>query len=82
MTVVMLLLAWLFGVATPLAIFGDRLSVFIPADTFLSLMGRLGGYNHMIAARRRFRHFRAGPGRGTWWNGLRPGDAPSMQHQF
>src|SRR5438045_9479845 len=47
MTVTMLLLAWLFGVATPLAIFGDRLSVFIPADTFLSLMGRVGGYNHM-----------------------------------
>ena len=47
MTAVMLLLAWLFGVATPLAIFGDRLSVFIPADAFLSLMGRLGGYNHM-----------------------------------
>jgi DMSO/TMAO reductase YedYZ molybdopterin-dependent catalytic subunit len=47
MTVVMLLLAWLFGVATPLAIFGDRLSVFIPADQFLSLMGRVGGYNHM-----------------------------------
>ncbi|MEY2560876.1 MAG: hypothetical protein QOG51_1291, partial [Verrucomicrobiota bacterium] len=47
MTGVMILLAWLFGVATPLAIFGDRLSVFIPADTFLSLMGRVGGYNHM-----------------------------------
>jgi DMSO/TMAO reductase YedYZ molybdopterin-dependent catalytic subunit len=47
MTVTMLLLAWLFGVATPLVIFGDRLSVFIPADTFLSLMGRVGGYNHM-----------------------------------
>jgi hypothetical protein len=47
MTIVMLLLAWLFGVATPLAIMGDRLSVFIPADTFLSLMGRMGGYNHM-----------------------------------
>ncbi|MBA2586529.1 MAG: molybdopterin-dependent oxidoreductase [Chthoniobacterales bacterium] len=47
MTVAMLLLASLFGVATPLAIFGDRLSVFIPADLFLSLMGRVGGYNHM-----------------------------------
>jgi len=47
MTVTMLLLAWLFGVATPLVIFGDRLSVFIPADTFLSLMGRVGGYNNM-----------------------------------
>ncbi len=46
MTVVMLVLAC-FGVATPLAIFGDRLSVFIPADTFLKLMGRVGGYNHM-----------------------------------
>src|SRR3954462_10256579 len=47
MTATMLLLAWLFGVATPLAIFGDRISVFIPADTFLSLMGRVGGYNNM-----------------------------------
>src|ERR1700730_246912 len=47
MTVVMLLLARLFGVATPLVIFGDRLSVFIPADAFLKLMGRVGGYNHM-----------------------------------
>jgi len=47
MTVVMLVLAILFGVATPLAIFGDRLSVFIPADQFLFLMGKVGGYNHM-----------------------------------
>ena len=47
MTVTMLVLAWLFGIATPLVIFGDRLSVFIPADTFLSLMGRGGGYNNM-----------------------------------
>jgi DMSO/TMAO reductase YedYZ molybdopterin-dependent catalytic subunit len=47
MTATMLFMAWLFGVATPLVIFGDRLSVFIPADTFLSLMGRVGGYNNM-----------------------------------
>jgi DMSO/TMAO reductase YedYZ molybdopterin-dependent catalytic subunit len=47
MTATMLLLAWLFGVATPLVVFGDRVSVFIPADTFLSLMGRVGGYNNM-----------------------------------
>src|SRR3954462_6040778 len=47
MTAMMLLLPWLFGIATPLTIFGDRLSVFIPADTFLSLMGRVGGYNNM-----------------------------------
>ncbi len=47
MTVTMLLLAWRFGIATPLAILGDRISVFIPADLFLSLMGRVGGYNNM-----------------------------------
>jgi len=46
MTVVMLLLAWL-GVATPLTIIGDRLSVFIPPGAFLSMMGRVGGYNHL-----------------------------------
>src|SRR5438876_1760169 len=45
MTVVMLLLAS-FGVATPLAIIGDRLSVFIPRGPFLSIMGRVGGYDH------------------------------------
>src|SRR5438874_6097888 len=46
MTVVMLLLAAL-GVATPLVIIGDRLSVFIPPGPFLSLMGKVGGYNHL-----------------------------------
>src|SRR5215469_12082795 len=46
MTVVMLLLAT-FGIATPLAIIGDRLSVFIPPGPFLSIMGRVGGYNHL-----------------------------------
>ena len=46
MTVVMLLLA-LFGVATPLAIIGDRLSVFIKPGPFLALMGRVGGYTHL-----------------------------------
>src|SRR6201987_2726346 len=46
MTIVMLLLA-LFGVATPLAIIGDRLSVFIKPGPFLGLMGRVGGYNHL-----------------------------------
>jgi DMSO/TMAO reductase YedYZ molybdopterin-dependent catalytic subunit len=46
MTVTMLLLAC-FGVATPLAIIGDRLSVFIPPGPFLSIMGRVGGYNHL-----------------------------------
>src|SRR5207237_10172490 len=46
MTVVMLILA-LFGLATPLAIIGDRLSVFIKPGPFLALMGRVGGYNHL-----------------------------------
>lgn len=46
MTGVMLLLAWR-GVATPLAIIGDRLSVFISPGPFLSIMGRVGGYNHL-----------------------------------
>src|SRR5437879_12354077 len=43
---VMLVLAC-FGVATPLAIMGDRLSVFIKPGPFLSIMGRVGGYNHL-----------------------------------
>src|SRR5437588_1401274 len=47
MTTAMLLLAWLFGVATPLVIIGDRLSVFIPPGPFLSIMGKVGGYNHL-----------------------------------
>jgi hypothetical protein len=47
MTGVMLLLAWLCGIATPIAILGDRLSVFIPPGPFLALMGRVGGYNHL-----------------------------------
>ena len=46
MTVAMLILA-MFGVATPLAIIGDRLSVFIKPGPFLSIMGRVGGYNHL-----------------------------------
>src|SRR2546421_10730246 len=46
MTVVMLVLA-LLGVATPLAVIGDRLSVFIKPGPFLSIMGRVGGYNHL-----------------------------------
>ena len=47
MTTAMLLVAWLFGVATPLVLIGDRLSVFIPPGPFLSIMGKVGGYNHL-----------------------------------
>src|ERR1044071_750916 len=46
MTAMMLLLAC-FGVATPLVVIGDRLSVFISPGPFLSLMGKVGGYNHL-----------------------------------
>jgi DMSO/TMAO reductase YedYZ molybdopterin-dependent catalytic subunit len=46
MTTAMLLLAALC-VATPLVIIGDRLSVFIPPGPFLSVMGKVGGYNHL-----------------------------------
>jgi DMSO/TMAO reductase YedYZ molybdopterin-dependent catalytic subunit len=46
MTAAMLLLAVL-GVATPLVIIGDRLSAFIPPGPFLSIMGKVGGYNHL-----------------------------------
>src|SRR3954469_11128134 len=46
MTTAMLLLATL-GVATPLVIIGDRLSVFLPPGPFLSIMGKVGGYNHL-----------------------------------
>jgi DMSO/TMAO reductase YedYZ molybdopterin-dependent catalytic subunit len=47
MTLVMLLLAWKFRIATPLVILGDRLSVFISPKPFFWIMGRVGGYNHL-----------------------------------
>jgi DMSO/TMAO reductase YedYZ molybdopterin-dependent catalytic subunit len=46
MTTAMFLLGVL-NVATPLVLIGDRLSVFIPPGPFLSLMGKVGGYNHL-----------------------------------
>src|SRR5207245_8006166 len=46
MTLTMLLLACV-SIATPLVIIGDRLSVFISPGPFLSLMGKVGGYNHL-----------------------------------
>src|SRR3954467_14826281 len=46
MTLMMLILATL-GVATPLTIIGDRISVFFRPGPFLALMGRVGGYNHL-----------------------------------
>lgn len=47
MTAAMLLLAWVFGIATPIVIISDRISVFLPPGPFLSLMGKVGGYNHL-----------------------------------
>ena len=47
MTAAMLLLAWIFGVATPIVLIGDRISVFLPPGPFLSIMGKVGGYNHL-----------------------------------
>ncbi len=47
MTVVMLILASIFNLATPLAILGDRLSVLFTPERFFWIMGRVGGYNHM-----------------------------------
>src|SRR5437660_7618157 len=47
MTLAMLLFAWLFQIATPLVILGDRLSVFISPKPFFWIMGRVGGYNHL-----------------------------------
>src|SRR2546429_9461342 len=46
LTVTMLLLASV-GIATPLVIIGDRLSVFISPGPVLSLLGKVGGYNHL-----------------------------------
>jgi DMSO/TMAO reductase YedYZ molybdopterin-dependent catalytic subunit len=43
----MLLLMWMLGIATPLTLVGDRISVFFTVDKFLELMGRVGGYNQM-----------------------------------
>ncbi len=47
MTTVMLLLASLLGIATPLTLVGDRISALMNVEEFLALMGRVGGYNRM-----------------------------------
>jgi hypothetical protein len=47
MTMVVLLLRSLFGLATPMSLIGDRLSALIPVGPFLDLMGKVGGDNHM-----------------------------------
>jgi len=47
MTTAMLLLAWVVGIATPIVLIGDRISVFLPPGPFLFIMGKVGGYNHL-----------------------------------
>ncbi len=47
MTTVMLILRHFLGVATPLGLIGDRISVLIPPGPFLALMGKIGGYTPM-----------------------------------
>ena len=47
MTTVMLLLASLFGIATPLTLVGDRISALMDVEDFRALMGRVGDYNRM-----------------------------------
>ena len=47
MTVFMLGLRALFGVATPSELIGDRLASALSVDTFLSLLNRAGGYNQL-----------------------------------
>ena len=47
MTVFMLGLRAVFGVATPSELIGDRLAPALSVDTFLSLLNRAGGYNQL-----------------------------------
>src|SRR5207249_9999688 len=47
MSFAMLLLAWVFQIATPLVILGDRLCVFISPKPFFWMMGSVGGDTHL-----------------------------------
>src|SRR6266545_3954611 len=47
MTLVILLLRFLFGVATPSELVGDRIAPLLGVNKFLELLGRFGGYNHL-----------------------------------
>ena len=47
MTLVLLLLRYLFGVATPLELVGDRIAPLLGVDRFLELLDRFGGYNQL-----------------------------------
>lgn len=47
MTLVLLLLRYLFGVATPSELVGDRIAPLMGVDRFLELLDRFGGYNQL-----------------------------------
>ena len=47
MTLVLLLLRYLFGVATPSELVGDRIAPLLGVDKFLELLNRFGGYNNL-----------------------------------
>jgi DMSO/TMAO reductase YedYZ molybdopterin-dependent catalytic subunit len=47
MTLLMLLLRYSLGIATTFELIGDRAAAAMSVDTFLSLLGRVGGYNQL-----------------------------------
>lgn len=47
MTLVLLLLRWQFGVATPSELVGDRLAPLLSVDTFIQLLTQFGGFNNL-----------------------------------
>jgi len=47
MTLALLLLRYLFGVATPSELVGDRIAPLLGVDRFLELLDRFGGYNNL-----------------------------------
>ena len=47
MTLFLLLLRYLFGVATPSELVGDRIAPLLGVDRFLELLDRFGGYNNL-----------------------------------
>lgn len=47
MTLVLLLLRYLFGVATPSELVGDRIAPFLTIEKFFELLARFGGYNEL-----------------------------------
>jgi len=47
MTLFLLLLRYLFGVATPSELVGDRIAPLLGVDRFLELLGLFGGYNNL-----------------------------------